>query len=235
VIDGASEPRTLAVDIGGSGIKMLTLDAKGEPLNKRDREETPAEPTPAVVLDLLCQMASRQDHFDRVSVGFPGVVVDGVTLTAVNLHPDWIGFPLRDELERRLEKPVRTANDADVQGLGSVEGKGVELMLTLGTGIGSALFMDGRLVPNLELGHHPFQKDRTYEERLGDAALRARGPERWNKRLAQAIELLGRIFNYRILYLGGGNAKKIDFELPPNVRRVPNVGGLLGGIALWRD
>jgi polyphosphate glucokinase len=101
--------------------------------------------------------------------------------------------------------------------------------------MGSALFVDGYLVPNLELGHHPFEKGLTYEERLGDAALRDRGPDKWNRRLERAIALLGYIFNYRKLYLGGGNAKRITFELPANVERVSNIHGLLGGIKLWEQ
>jgi polyphosphate glucokinase len=142
---------------------------------------------------------------------------------------------LGQALEERLGKPTRVANDADVQGLGVIEGRGVELVLTLGTGIGSALFTDGRLTPNLELGHHPFEKDKTYEERLGDEALRSKGLERWNRRLQRAISILDYIFNYRVLYLGGGNAKRIAFELPSNVRTVENIHGLLGGIRLWEQ
>jgi polyphosphate glucokinase len=168
-------------------------------------------------------------------VGFPGVVRRGFIETAVNLHPDWIGFDLETALSRQLDKPVRVANDADLQGLGAVSGKGLEMVITLGTGIGAAMFLDGRLIPNLELGHHPFRKGETYEEQLGRATLDEIGKKRWNKRLEKAIDLLERIFNYDCLYLGGGNTKKIDFALPPNVKIAPNVTGLLGGIALWRD
>jgi polyphosphate glucokinase len=178
-------------------------------------------------------MAAEIGQYDRVSVGFPGVIVDGVTETAVNLHDDWAGFNLKTALGELLKKPVRVANDADVQGSAVVEGKGVELVLTLGTGIGSALFVDGKLVPNLELGHHSFERDKTYEQRMGDAELKKKGKDTWNERLQRAIEDLDRVFNYRVLYLGGGNAKKINFELPENVRIVPNVAGILGGIRLW--
>src|SRR5690606_11011821 len=147
----------------------------------------------------------------------------------------WVGFNLERALESLLGKPARVANDADVQGMGVIAGRGVELVLTLGTGIGSALFTSGRLAPNLELGHHPFEKGKTYEERLGDEALKAKGADGWNRRLQRAIALLDYIFNYRTLYLGGGNAKKINFELPPNVQTVANIHGLLGGIRLWEN
>ncbi|MBI1352991.1 MAG: ROK family protein [Acidobacteria bacterium] len=230
-----TSPKTLAIDIGGSGLKCLVLNPAGEAITERLRRQTPSVPTPSAVMAELLAMAAEQGEFDRISVGFPGVVKEGEVRTAVNLHPDWVGFHLQNALSEALDKPTRVANDADVQGLGAIEGRGVELVLTLGTGIGSALFMDGHLVPNLELGHHPFQKDKTYEERLGDEALEKKGREGWNRRLRDAIQLLDYIFNYRMLYLGGGNAKKIDFELPANVRKVANIQGLLGGIALWRQ
>lgn len=227
--------QTLAVDIGGSGVKCLLLDEKGNALTERVRRETPDKPTPKPVLEQILEMADELGEFSRVSAGFPGVVVDGEVRTAVNLHEDWVGFNLAEALSERTGKPARVANDADVQGLGVVEGKGVEMVLTLGTGIGSALFVDGRLVPNLELGHHPFQKGKTYEERLGVEAYKEKGRDRWNARLRDAIEILDEIFNFRLLYLGGGNAKKIRGGLPDNVRTVANIAGLLGGIALWRD
>ncbi|MBF2046345.1 MAG: ROK family protein [Elainella sp. C42_A2020_010] len=225
---------TLAVDIGGSGIKVMVLDDQGNPLTERDRVETPAIPTPDAVLHAI-QGLTTGKTFDRVSVGFPGVVRKGITETAVNLHPDWVGFDLGAILEQQLGKPVRVANDADIQGLGAISGDGVELVLTLGTGIGSAMFLNGKLIPNLELGHHPFRKGETYEQQLGRAALDAVGKKRWNRRLERAVDLLERIFNYDHLYLGGGNTKRIDFVLPPNVKITPNVTGLLGGIALWQD
>lgn len=226
--------KTLAVDIGGSGIKVMILDEQGNPLTERERVETPNPATPDAVIHAVIGLAAGK-AFDRVSVGFPGVVRKGVTETAVNLHPDWIGFDLGAVLIQQLDRPVRVANDADIQGLGAVSGEGVELVITLGTGIGAALFVDGKLVPNLELGHHPFRKGETYEQQLGRAALDSIGKKRWNNRLERAIDLLERIYNYDLLYLGGGNTKKIDFVLPPNVKIAPNVTGLLGGITLWRD
>ncbi len=231
--DGSS--RTLSVDIGGSGIKAMVLNEMGNPLTERSRVETPQPPKPDAVIDAIANLASGQGEFHRVSVGFPGVVRSGVTYTAVNLDPDWAAFDFATTLSQRLGKPVRVANDADVQGMGAISGKGVELVITLGTGFGSALFVDGKLVPNLEMGHHPFRKGQTYEEQLGRAALDAVGQKKWNNRLAKAIATLEHLFNYDTLYIGGGEAKKITIDLPANVKIVPNVTGLLGGIALWRD
>ncbi len=227
-------PITLAIDIGGSGLKSVTVDAQNTPLGEFRRVVTPKPATPAAVLEVLLGSVKENGEFDRVSVGFPGVIRHGVVLTAVNLHPDWVNFDLATELSKQLDKPVRVANDADIQGLGAASGVGLELMITLGTGIGSALLIDGILVPNLELGHHPFDKGETYEERLGRAALDEIGPKRWNKRLQKAIDTMEHFFNYDQLYLGGGNAKKITFELPANVKITPNREGLLGGIALWK-
>ncbi len=228
--------RTLAVDIGGSGIKMLVLDATGNPQTERSRTETPNPAKPEPIIAAITDLASQQSEFERVSVGFPGVVHHGIIKTAVNLDPDWVGFDLATVLSQRLSgKPVRVANDADIQGLGAVSGHGVELAITLGTGFGSALFVDGKLVPNLEIAHHQFRKGDTYEEQLGRAALEKIGGQRWNRRLEKALASLEHLFNYDRLYIGGGEAKKVTLDLPPNVIIVPNITGLLGGIALWQN
>jgi polyphosphate glucokinase len=231
----ARGPRTLAIDIGGTGLKMLVLDPRGRPVNERGRVATPRPATPARVLRALQGLIGTQPGFDRVSVGFPGVVHEGVVQTAPNLHPSWRRFDLAKALARATRKPVRVCNDADVQGLGDVAGKGVELVLTLGTGLGSALFVDGRLVPNLELGHHPFRNGETYEEQVGRAALEKVGKKRWRRRVRLMVEQLEPIFNFHTLYLGGGNARHVKpKDLPANVKISSNEAGVLGGIALWR-
>jgi polyphosphate glucokinase len=227
--------RTLAVDIGGTGIKVIVLDGAGKPLTDRVRVKTPQPATPSAIMNVIEGLAKAEGAFDRVSVGFPGVVRRGVTVTAPNLAKSWRGFDLDKALAKKLGKPVKVANDADVQGFGAIAGHGVELVITLGTGFGSALFVDGILVPNLELAHHPFRRNRTYEDLLGIQALRTVGQKKWNNRLKRAIASLESLFNYDKLYLGGGNAKRITFKLPPNAEVVENIAGLLGGIALWRE
>ncbi|HUN85418.1 MAG TPA: ROK family protein [Terracidiphilus sp.] len=229
-----SKPITMAIDIGGSGLKAMLLDPHGKPVSERQRVPTPAIPTPALVLRGLEELRKNLGSFDRVSVGFPGVIKRGITWTAVNLHPAWEGYHLQEELEKRWKKPVRVANDAAVQGYGAIIGDGVELTLTLGTGMGGALFTSGRLCPGLELGHHPWHKH-TYEDYIGRRGLDRYGKKRWNKYLREAIEQTARLFNWDHLYIGGGNTKKIDFELPKNVKIVSNEAGLLGGVALWRE
>jgi polyphosphate glucokinase len=230
---------TLAIDVGGSGIKAMLLDLEGSPISPRVRIDTPQPALPETVIAAISQLARDlvQSHgdFARVSVGFPGVVKKGITHGAINLGKFWDGFPLSARLEQSLQRPVRIANDADVQGYGAVRGEEVELVVTLGTGFGSALFLNGKLIPNLEMGQHIFRKDKTYEELLGNAALDKVGEKEWNQRLAIAIASLEKLFNYHHLYLGGGNAKKVNLKLPQNVSLISNQLGLTGGIALWKD
>lgn len=227
-------PLTLAIDVGGTGIKAVTVDADNQPVTPFQRVLTPKPPTPKAVFGVIESLANQLVPFDRVSVGFPGVIKKGVTWTAHNLHPKWIGFDLAPELSQWLGKPVRVVNDAAMQGFGAISGKGLELTITLGTGLGSSLFIDGTLVPGLEMAHHPFRKGRTYEEQLGKRALDSIGAKRWNRRLKLAIERWENLFNYDRLYIGGGNAKKVAIKLPDNAKVVPNREGLFGGIALWR-
>jgi polyphosphate glucokinase len=226
--------RTLAIDIGGTGIKAIKLGENGKAISERTRIPTPKEATPKAVIGIVRELAKMQSGFERVSVGFPGVVKDGIVYTAPNLGKGWTAFELEKALQKKLGRPVRVANDADVQGLGAASGKGLELVITLGTGFGSVLFVDGRRV-HLELGHHPFQVGKTYEEELGHRAMAKKGKKKWNKLLREAIDDLKRTFNYDRLYIGGGDAKHINFKLPPDVEVISNEDGLLGGIALWRE
>jgi polyphosphate glucokinase len=230
----AKSPITLSIDIGGSGLKAMLIDAEGRPVSERLRVPTPAIPTPDLVLKALDEMRAELPGYDRISAGFPGVVKHGVTFTAVNLHPAWMDFPMQAELEKRWKKPARLANDASIQGYGAIHGDGVEMVITLGTGMGSSLFTRGRLCPGLELGHHPWRK-KTYEDYLGRRGLDKYGKKIWNKLLKEAIAQTSNTFNWDHLYIGGGNTKKIDFDLPKDVEIVSNEAGLLGGVALWKD
>lgn len=227
-------PITLSVDIGGTGLKMMALDPSGKPVTERLRALTPKNPTPERLIAVLEKMREEMPAFDRVSVGFPGVIKNGVTLEAHNLSPKWAEFPLEETLQKMWKKPVRVANDASVQGYGAIFGKGVELCLTLGTGLGSSLFTGGHLCPGLELAHHPWRKGKTYEDFLGIRGLEKHGKKKWNELAQEAIAQTQQLFNWDYLHLGGGNARLIRFELAKNVRIVSNEEGLLGGVALWR-
>jgi polyphosphate glucokinase len=225
---------TLCIDIGGTGLKCMVIDEAGAPLTERVRVETPRPATPAAVLaELKAMIRGVEAPYQRVSVGFPGVVVDERIQTAPNLDPTWAGFKLGAAIEKLTGKPARVLNDAGVQGYGVIEGKGTEVCITLGTGFGFALYVDGRYVPNIELGHHPLRKGKTYEELVGARALEDVGKKKWNGRVAKVIEQLEHTFNYRVLYIGGGNAKKLELSLAKNVVVVENVAGLLGGVKLW--
>lgn len=229
-------PLTLSIDIGGTGIKMMVIDVKGNQLTDYMTEPTPHPATVEALMDLFkTMMASITVPFDRVSVGFPGVVEHGVIKTAVNLHVSWLGVNIIKKLEKASGKPVRAANDADIQGYGDIKGHGLEMVITLGTGVGSALFIDGHLVPNLELGHHPFMDNLSYEELLSKAYIEEHGEVKWRMNLKRAIQMWAMIFNYDTLYLGGGFSHIIKFELPENVIISENIKGVLGGIKLWED
>jgi polyphosphate glucokinase len=124
-------------------------------------------------------------------------------------------------------------NDADLQGAAVVAGRGLELVVTLGTGVGTAIFLDGHLVPHLELAHHPLHRDRTYNEELGEAARKRIGNAKWNKRVGAALQTLERLTFYDRLYVGGGNARHLKVDLGPKAKLVDNSAGILGGIKLW--
>lgn len=228
--------RTLTVDIGGTGIKLLPVDDNGAKLAERHRELTPKPATPEAVLAVIKEMVSKQEPFDRVSVGFPGVVKHGVVKTAPNLGTKvWKDVDLKSAIAEFVDKPVRVLNDAELQGYGVIDGKGVEIVLTLGTGLGTGLYVNGHLMPNLELAHHPLRKGKTYEQLVSDAELRRVGKQKWRKRVALVIATLEPIFNYDKLHIGGGNARKLKGPLPDNVRLFDNVEGLAGGVHPWQD
>jgi polyphosphate glucokinase len=231
----ATPVRTLAIDIGGSGLKASLLDEQGEIVSERVRVDTPRPCPPELMVDTLAKLVAPLGSFDRVSVGFPGVVRKGTIVTAHNLgEEDWIGFDLREALAARLGKPVQVKNDADVQGLGAIRGVGIEMVITLGTGFGTALFDDGWIAPHIELAHHPFRRGESYEEQLGDRALRRAGHRKWQRRVKRAIKTLRRLTHFDRLYIGGGNARLIDIELPADVEIISNEVGMRGGIWLWR-
>jgi len=230
----ATGPITLAIDIGGTGLKMQALSPEGRPISDRLRVPTPEPATTTAIMAGLDDLKVSVPLFHRVSVGFPGVIKEGKTLTAANLDPGWIDFPFAKTLEKRWGKPVRMANDCAVQGYGVVQGRGVELVITLGTGMGSALFTHGVLCPGLELGHHPWRK-KTYEDYLGKRGLLKYGLRRWNKLVKLAIAQTSATFNWDTLYIGGGNSKKVTLKHGPEIKIISNEEGLLGAMALWRD
>jgi polyphosphate glucokinase len=227
---------TLAVDIGGTGVKATLLDEKGRIESSRERVPTPYPCKPRVLLDTIAGLAEKLPGFARVSAGFPGTVRKGHIITAPHFGTDlWRGNPFADDLRRRLKKPAHILNDAEVQGLGIVKGKGLEVVLTLGTGVGSAVFNDGYLAPHLELAQHPIRGHKTYNDYVGDRALKQVGKKRWNRRVVRMIAIVETLLNYDALYIGGGNSVHVTETLPKNVRLASNDAGLTGGIRLWDE
>jgi polyphosphate glucokinase len=229
-----SGQKILSIDIGGSNVKAVLLDAAGQNLTEYEKLATPVPATPERVMVVIEQLAQRLNGFDKISAGFPGYVKDGVVHTAPNLGTDyWKQTNLAQMLAARLGKPAKVVNDADMQGLGIASGKGFEIVATLGTGFGTAFLKDGILLPHIEVGQHPVSKDRTYDQYIGDKAMIEAGEEKWNRRMRKVLDLLKSTFNYDHLYLGGGNAKKIKFQLDENVTMATNRDGIKGGARLW--
>ena len=227
-------PLTLAIDVGGTRLKVGLLDWNGTMVAGPNRVETPRHPAPAVVVDALVNLAAPFGHFDRISVGFPGVVRNGQVRTAPNLGtPEWRDFPLVATLAKKLGKPARMLNDAEVQGLGVISRRGLECVITLGTGMGFSLFQDGHPAPHLELSQHPIHKGKTYDQFIGVAALKAIGRPRWNRRLRRVLASITTLVGFDMLYIGGGNAKHVEVELAPNMQIVSNEAGIIGGVRLW--
>lgn len=231
----SSEIHTLAIDIGGTGLKASVLDQAGKMLVDEVRVATPYPCPPKVLLRALAYLVAPLPPYHRISVGFPGVVREGRIVTAPHFgNGRWHGFPLAAALSKRFGKPVRLLNDAEVQGLGIIVGQGLELVLTLGTGAGTALFREGRLMPHLELAQHPIHHNQTYNDYIGSEALLRKGPKKWSRRVRKTIEILCSLLHYDVLYLGGGNAAKV-LDPPEGVRIESNKAGITGGIRLWDE
>ena len=213
-------PKVLAIDVGGSHVKLL---ASGEHESRRfasGRKLTPEQMVEGV--------RAHVDGWawDVASIGVPTPVRGGkVIAEPVNLGRGWVGF----DFEQALGKPVRLINDAAMQAIGSYEG-GRMLFLGLGTGLGSALVVDGIVEP-LELGHLPYRKA-TFEEYVSERALEKRGKARWRKAVFDVVERLSAAMEPDYVVLGGGGAKLLD-ELPPNSRRGGNENAFVGAFRLW--
>ncbi len=226
--------KILAIDIGGSHIKATVLNTDGTFLQDYEKLPTPSPATPGKVLDVIKELANRFHSYDRIAAGFPGFVKDGVVKTAPNLGTkQWVDFDLQKKLNQLLGKPSLVINDADLQGISVASGKGVEMMITLGTGFGTALLNDGMLMPHLELAHHPVTSKKDYDQYIGEAEMIRIGEKKWNKRMKKVIETLKVVFNYDRLYISGGNAKLLDFKLDDNMVIVGNKDGIKGGARLW--
>jgi polyphosphate glucokinase len=249
----------IGVDVGGSGVKVAAVDVSdGKLVSPRIRVLTPMPSTPEAVIRVIARLVKRTDTAVRISdspvgVGVPCVVLEGATLTAANLDKSWIGFAAVDALGKAVHRPVALGNDADVAGLAEMRFglgqtdpnvcRGVVIFLTLGTGVGSALFNDGVLVPNTELGHMEIRgKD---AERRSAAIARIRRGESWKawtEDLSEHLVAIDRLFWPRMIILGGGVSKQADKFIPRLTCRPPvlaatlrNEAGIVGAAYLAAD
>jgi polyphosphate glucokinase len=245
--DLKAKKNTLAIDIGGTGLKASVLDEDGAMEHDRVRVDTPYPLGPDKLVMVLTDLVKPLPTFDRISVGFPGMIRAGMVLSAphfvsptgpggepaAKLVTAWNRYNLQAAISHSFGKPTKVANDADLQGAAVVAGKGLELVVTLGTGVGTALFYDGKLLPHLEFAHHAFRKDQTYNEALGEATRKHLGSKKWNKRVAEMIDALRALTFFDHLYIGGGNSTRVDLKLEADTTLTDNAAGILGGIKLW--
>jgi polyphosphate glucokinase len=215
--------RILAIDLGGTHVKVLL---HGEP----DERKAASGPrmTPRDMVRVV-RVLARGWRYDRVSLGYPGVVWHGKPFVEpVNLGKGWVGF----DYERAFGRPIRIINDAAMQAIGSYQG-GRMLFLGLGTGLGTALILD-RMVEATELAHLPYKKGRTYEEYLGNAGLERLGHKKWERAVFDVTERLRAAFEVDYVVLGGGNALKLK-KLPAGARLGDNANAFKGAFRLWLE
>ena len=230
------DDKILAIDIGGSHIKATLLDAAGKLLKDYEKLVTPKPATPKAVVATIMQLAKTLQGFTKASAGFPGLVKNGIVYTAPNLdNESWKNTDLDKILTNSLGCHARVLNDADMQGLSVVSGKGFEIMITLGTGFGTAFLMDGKLLPHFEIAHHPVSKNLTYDEYCGQKAFDRCGKKKWNRRMKKVLAILQTVFNYDRLYIGGGNAEHLTGTFADNVKLATNLDGIHGGVKLWDE
>ncbi|MFN8628074.1 MAG: ROK family protein [Candidatus Binatia bacterium] len=210
----------LAIDVGGTNVKIL---ASGEDTPRRFPSGPSLTPRRMVA---MAKRVAKDWKYDVVSIGYPGVVLHGqIAAEPYNLAKGWVGF----DFERALGRPVKIVNDAAMQALGSYNG-GTMLFLGLGTGLGSALIVDGTVVP-LEVAHLPYKRG-TFEDYVGLRGLKGLGKKKWARHVRYGVSRLVAAFHPDDVVLGGGNAKKLK-RLPPGCRAGTNANAFLGGFRLW--
>jgi len=213
----------LVIDIGGTHVKVMSREHP-------DAVKIPSGPamTPKAMVAAVRKVIKGWD-FSVIAIGYPGPVSSGRPITDPhNLGPGWIGF----DFAKAFHHPVKLVNDAAMQALGSYEG-GKMLFLGLGTGLGTALIIDGVLQP-MEMAHMPYRKNRTYEDYIGERGLKRLGKKRWRVHVNKITEQLKAALAADYVVLGGGNAKLLK-ELPEGARLGDNHNALFGGLRLWQD
>jgi len=245
-------PLTLSIDCGGTGLKGSVLDPEGSMVAEPVRVATPYPLPPSRFIAELAAIAGQLPRADRVTVGMPGMIRHGTVVTTPHyitkrgphspvdpeLERAWQGFDVDEALEGELSLPTLVMNDAEVAGAGAISGFGFEVMFTLGTGLGCAIFDNGVLMPHLELSRAPVRRGRIYDEYVGDKARKRHGRTVWSRRVRESLLGLQPMLQWDELYLGGGNSGKVresDLKaLGPAVAVVPNEVGIIGGVRAWQ-
>ncbi|WP_319502518.1 polyphosphate--glucose phosphotransferase [uncultured Draconibacterium sp.] len=233
----------LGIDFGGSGIKGAIVDTKtGELVTERHRIETPQPATPEAVAEVMAELTEHFNWKGKVGVGVPAVVKNGVMLTAANIDNSWIGQEVNKNLSEKTGCEVECVNDADAAGIAEIhfgagaKVKGMVFLLTVGTGIGTVIFIDKHLVPNLELGHLEF-KGKTIERDSADSVRKRKDLswEEWGKRFNNALDYYDKMFNPNLFIVGGGISKKMDrfeeyikLDTPVVPAEMENNAGIIG-------
>jgi polyphosphate glucokinase len=243
--------KAIGIDIGGTGIKgALVNTKKGQLVSERIRFDTPDGATPEEVIAKVAEIVDQLDSDKDTPIGicFPAIIKDGVTLSAANVSKDWVGVKAEKLFSKALNRKVVLLNDADAAGVAEIkygagqERKGLVLMVTLGTGIGTALFMNGKLIPNSELGH--LEIDGVDYESMASFSAKERENlsfADWAKRLTKYFNMVDRLFSPDLIIVGGGVSKQHEEFLPlieTNIKMVPaeskNNAGIIGAAFIAR-
>ena len=246
------EHSTLVIDCGGGGIKAAVLDESGTIRTQPVRVPTPYPLSTNLFVQTLAKLAQQFPAVDQASVGIPGMIRHGVVITTPHyvtargprsrIDPDlvrqWHGFDARTALAEGLGVPTIVVNDAELHAAGLVTGQGLELVLTLGTGLGCAIFDGGRLAPHLEISQAPVRWGLSYDTYIGEHERRRLGDSFWSRRVVRVVDGLRPVFLWDRLYLGGGNSRHITASqiarLGDETVIVPNTAAMLGGARIWK-
>ena len=242
---------TLSVDCGGGGIKASVLDCEGNIISRAVRTPTPYPLPPEKLVETIASLASQLPGADRVTVGMPGMIRHGVVVATPHyitkdgprsrVLPDlveaWGRFDMGTAVSRALGIPSLVLNDAEVAGAGVVTGHGLEMIVTLGTGLGNAVFDNGVLAPHVEVSQGPVRWGLTYDDYIGEHERLRLGDAHWSRRVRRVVDALRPMYLWDRLYLGGGNSRRITAaqlaKIGDGVVAVPNEAGMTGGARCW--
>ena len=242
---------TLTVDCGGTGIKASVLDKGGKVLIDFPYLKTPYPLSPSKLISIIDDFVNADNRIKRVTVGLPGMIRGGKVIVIphyVNasgprgvldphLKKAWYGFEMQSMLKKKLKLPTLVLNDAEVHASAVITGKGLETVLTFGTGLGSAIFSDGVIAPHLEISHATIRYGKSIDSWIGEQARRRLGNQLWSRRVKSLIQELYPMIIWDKLYIGGGNAQRISKSALKSfdykVKIIPNSAGVTGGVKAW--